>query len=72
MFRRLVVVSFTHAQRKNGAYHHRDRRQSPWNRNVIVTGVNAQDYLATPKPAKLPKKNKLNKPGGTVFKKISN
>ena len=54
---------------KNWQHHH--RHQSPWSRNVIVTGVNAQDYLtptSTPKP---PAKNNVNT-GGTVFKSIGN
>ena len=54
---------------KSTKRHH--RHESPWSRNVIVTGVNAQDYLtptATPKP---PAKNKVNT-GGTVFKSIGN
>ena len=54
---------------KNTKHHH--RHQSPWSRNVIVTGVNAQDYLtptSTPKP---PAKNNVNT-GGTVFKSIGN
>ena len=60
----------SHNNNKN-AHHNRNAHQSPWNRNVIVTGVNAQNYLsatATPKP---PPKNKVNT-GGEVFKKIGN
>lgn len=65
----------TNHNSNNKNWRHHDRHQSPWNRNVIVTGVNAQDYLypsyatTAPKP---PPKNKVNKPGGTVFKSIGN
>ncbi|MGH7661100.1 MAG: hypothetical protein ACRENA_09340 [Vulcanimicrobiaceae bacterium] len=60
-----------HSNNNNSKTQHHHRQQSPWNRNVLVTGVNAQNYLAptaTPKP---PKKNKVNT-GGTVFKSIGN
>ncbi|GEM_PF-3461742 len=51
--------------------------QSPWwRRGLYITGVNAQNYLlpsyATPVWQQPPSKNKINKPGGTIFKSIGN